>query len=132
MKSRLVVLLFVVFTCSSSAVAGPKHWLAAHKRFIAMEGTAIAAASIHAAGLHHCRRVNGVEPCDAHYGLAWATFGISTGLTTIVLPAAAEGCWKDEGGKWCNLLAYSGSAAQAGWGIHEWTINRPIKLKDKD
>jgi hypothetical protein len=112
------------------AQAGPLDWAKHHKRFLLMEGAAIGAASIHAYGLHHCRRTNGVEPCDAHYGSAWANFGMVTGLNVIVMPAVAEGCWKDDGGKWCNLLAYSGSTGQAIWGIHEWKI-KTFKEKTK-
>jgi hypothetical protein len=107
---------------AGSAQAGPLNWAKHHKRFLAMEGAAIAGASIHAAGLHHCRRVNGVEPCDAHYGAAWASFGFTTGITTIVFPAVAEGCWSNSGGKFCNIFAYTPSTIQAGWGIHEWRI----------
>jgi hypothetical protein len=108
---------------SASIRAGPIDWAKHHKRFLLMEGAAIAAASIHAAGLHHCRNVNGVEPCDEHYGAAWAGFGVSTGFTTIVFPAIAEGCWRNSGGKFCNVFAYTPSAVQAGWGIHEATIH---------
>lgn len=98
------------------------HWSGHHKRFLLMEGAALGAAGIHAYGLHHCRRVNGPEPCDLHYGAAWANFGIVTGLNLIVSPSVAEGCWKDEHGKFCNIFAYGGSAAQAGWGIRESRI----------
>lgn len=116
-------LLFLALFCCSTAQAGPRDWLSHHKRFLLMESAAVAGASIDAAGLHHCRKTNGVEPCTAHYGAAWATFGITTGLTTIVLPSVAEGCWKNEGGKFCNIFAYSGSTGQAAWGLHEWRIH---------
>ena len=119
---RLLILLLLLFALP--AEAGPRHWLKMHKRFLAVECAAITAASIHAAGLHHCRKLNGIEPCDLHYGLAWANFGIVTGLNTLVMPSVAEGCWKGGGGKFCNLFAYTGPAIQAGWGIHEWRIKR--------
>jgi hypothetical protein len=129
MKLKLLI-LFLVF--SPTTEAGPKHWIATHKRFIAIESAAIGAASIHAAGLHHCRRANGVEPCDAHYGSAWVNFGIVTGMNTVVMPAIAEGCWKDGGGKYCHLFAWTGPAVQAGWGVHEWRINKPDKDREHE
>lgn len=116
-KTITAILLF----CAPIVEAGPLNWAKHHKRFLFMEGAAIAGASIHAAGLHHCRRSN-VEFCDEHYGAAWTAFGFTTGFTVVALPALAEGCWKNEGGKWCNVLAYGGSAAQAGWGIHEFSL----------
>jgi len=101
-----------------------------HKRFELMEGAAVAGALIHRYGLHHCR-LGGVERCDEHYGAAWAMFGFTTGLTTIVLPAIAEGCWKDsQDAKFCYVFAYSGSSFQTGWGIHEATI--PIVKRPDD
>jgi hypothetical protein len=106
------------------AVAGPKDWVKHHKRFLLMESAAVAGASIHAAGLHHCRRHTGVENCDSDYGAAWATFGVATGFTVIAMPAAAEGCWKNEGGKFCNVLAYGGSQIQTWWGVHEWQVKK--------
>lgn len=125
MKTK-VFLLFVALALGGSlpTEAGPKDWITHHKRFLFMEGAALAGAGIHAYGLHHCRQ-GGVERCDEHYGAAWQGFAWSTGLTVIVLPSAAEGCWKNEGGKFCNLLAYSGSSFQAAWGFHEWGINAP-------
>lgn len=118
-----LVLLFALFF-AVPAQAGPKHWLATHKRFLAMESAAIAGASIHAAGLHHCRHF-GVEHCDEHYGAAWAYFGIVSGMTVIAMPAVAEGCWKANQGKFCYLFAYGGSLAQTGHGIYEWRVRAP-------
>lgn len=120
MRRFLTLLLLLI--SSTSVEAGPLNWAKHHKRFLLMEGAAITAVSIHAAGLHHCRKVNGVEPCDLHYGSAWAMFGITSGITVIAMPAAAEGCWKGGNGKWCNILAYGGSVGQAAWGVHEWRI----------
>jgi hypothetical protein len=126
-KLAVIAALFL----ATSANAGPLDFIKHHKRFLFMEGAAIAGASIHAYGLHHCRRLNGVEPCDENYGAAWAGFGVSTGFTTIVFPAIAEGCWKSfdsvsstrDGGKFCNIFGYTPSAVQASWGIHEATIH---------
>jgi len=115
--------LFAVFFLATTAQAGPLEWAKHHKRFLLMEGAAIAAASVHAAGLHHCRHLNGPEPCDEHYGEAWAGFGVSTGMTMIAFPAIAEGCWKNGGSKSCDVFAYTPIAIQAGWGIHEWRIH---------
>ena len=130
--------LLLSLALAGRANAGPLDWAKHHKRFLLMESAALGASAIHASGLHHCRKLNGVEPCDSHYGAAWASFGITAGLTTIVLPATAEGCWasvltdankKDEGGKWCNLLAYGGSGAQAGFGIGQWRIHTKPERK---
>jgi hypothetical protein len=107
----------------SSVEAGPKDWIKHHKRFLIMEGAAITGAAIHYSGLRHCRRLNGVEPCDLHYGAAWANFWVVTSLTTVVMPSVAESCWKNEGGKFCYALAYGGPIAQSSWGAHEWRIN---------
>ena len=104
------------------AQAGPRNWLSHHKRFVAMESAALTGAAIHYAGLNHCRKRNGPEPCDAHYGAAWQAYWFTTGLTVVALPATAEGCWRDQQGKFCNLFAYTGSASQAGWGVHEWRV----------
>jgi hypothetical protein len=119
----LLVLLLLV----QPTPAGPRDWIRHHKRFLVMEGAAITGASIHAAGLHHCRHYAGVEACDAHYGAAWAAFGFTSGITVIAMPAVAEGCWKNEGGRFCNVLAYGGSITQAAWGVHEWRIT-PHKI----
>lgn len=124
---RPLTVLMLLLIPLSSAEAGPKNWISHHKRFLIMEGAAIAGAAIHYAGLHHCRHTNGVEPCDLHYGEAYANFWIVTSLTTIVMPSVAESCWKNDGGKFCNVLAYGGSAGQAAWGVREWRIKMPRK-----
>jgi hypothetical protein len=121
---KRLLLLFLAFALGSAADAGPLDWAKHHKRFLLMEGAAVAGASIHAAGLHHCRKTNGVEPCDLHYGTAWANFGIVAGLNVIVMPSVAESCWKDGQGKFCYIFAYGGSAAQGVWGLHEASIRR--------
>jgi hypothetical protein len=121
-RIALFVILALSTFCCQSATAGPLDWAKHHKRFLLMEGAAITAASIHAAGLHHCRHYAGVEACDAHYGAAWGAYGFATGLTVVAMPAVAEGCWKSGQGKFCNLFAYGGSAVQAGWGLHEFSI----------
>jgi hypothetical protein len=84
-----------------------------------MEGFAIGAAAVHAHGLHECRET-GVENCQAQYGAAWASFGIVTGINVIVMPSLAESCWKGDGGKFCYVLGYGGSAGQLGFGIAQW------------
>jgi hypothetical protein len=116
MKMQRLLVLFLFFTFS--AEAGPLDWMKHHKRFLLMESAAVGAASIHAYGLHHCRQT-GVENCQAKYGSAWASFGIIAGMNVIVMPALAEGCWKNQGGKFCNILAYGGSAGQLGFGISQ-------------
>jgi len=105
------------------ANAGPINWAKHHKRFLLMEGAAIAGAGIHAYGLHRCRKLNGVEPCDEHYGEAWAMFGVTSAVSIIALPAIAEGCWKDNWTRSCYTFAYSGSSFETWWGIHEARIH---------
>jgi len=122
MIKRLLILLVLL---TQTASAEPLDWAKHHKRFLLLEGAAITGAAIHAAGLHHCRRTNGVEPCDAHYGSAWVNFAAVTSMTVVVMPAVSESCWKDGNGKFCHLFAWPAPAIQAGWGIHEWRINKP-------
>jgi hypothetical protein len=100
--------------------AGPRHWISTHKRFLLMESAATGSAIIAAKGLAHCRST-GVEKCTGHYGAAWGIYGAGAGLN-FAMTAAAEGCWKSEGGKFCNLLAYGGSAWQTAYGVHEWRL----------
>ena len=119
---KRLLILFLLFALPVKA--GPLDWVKHHKRFLLMESAAIGAAGLHAYGLHKCRHNNGVEPCDEHYGAAWAFFGVVTGVNMVVLPAVAEGCWKDGHGKFCNIFAYGGSAAQAGYGIYQARIRR--------
>lgn len=127
---KKILLCLALLVGWQSAQAGPIDWIKNHKRFLLMEGAAVAGASIDAWGLHHCR-VPGVERCTAHYGEAWASFGVATGMTTVVLPAIAEGCWNDEGGKFCYIFAYGGSTVQAAWGLHEYSLgNRPNDKPD--
>jgi len=121
---RILILVSLCAALGGAAQAGPIDWAKHHKRFLLMEGAAVAGASIHAAGLHHCRHTNGVELCDEHYGSAWAMFGVWTGMNTIIFPAVAEGCWRDQQGKFCNIFAYGGSATQGAWGVHEAAIHK--------
>lgn len=127
MLPRLIVLLLV---CATPAAANPfshaYHFVGHHKRFFAMEGAAIGGAAVHAYGLRHCR-LGDVERCDERYGSAWAGYGFSTGITVVVLPSVAEACWKDDAGKPCYAIGFTGSAVQAAWGIHEYRAFRPEK-----
>ena len=115
-------LLLFALLLPSVAQAGPLDWAKHHKRFLLMEGAAVAGASIHAYGLHHCRRTNGVEPCDEHYGSAWGGFAAATIMTVVVMPAVAEGCWKDQLGHFCDAFAYAPPVIQGAWGVHEARI----------
>jgi hypothetical protein len=114
-RGAIILILFFALP----AEAGPLNWAKHHKRFLLMEGAAIGAASIHAYGLHHCRQ-RGVEKCSERYGSAWQFYAWTTGITVVAMPAVAEGCWRDGHGKFCNVLAYGGSAAQLGFGISQW------------
>lgn len=123
---RKVLLLAAILLTTGRAEAGPLEWIKTHKRFLLMEGAAIGAASIHAAGLHHCRRT-GVENCQAKYGAAWASFGVITGMNVIVMPVLAESCWKNGEGKFCYIPAYGGSAAQFGFGVSQWRKEKHVE-----
>lgn len=128
----VILCLFVTGSAKADPFSSLWHWAGHHKRFLLMEGAAVGAASVHAYGLHHCRRLNGVEPCDAHYGEAWMSFAFATGLTTVVMPALAEGCWHaNDDSKACYPLAYGGSAVQLGWGVHEARISEHAEMLKK-
>lgn len=133
MRRRIVILALAVLALPVAAPANPLgglwHWAGRHKRFLLMEGTAITAAAIHYKGLNHCRKVAGQEACDEHYGEAYGFYWFVTGVNLIAMPAAAEGCWKNDGGKFCYILAYSGPAYQAWHGIYEWRINKPREIE---
>lgn len=119
---RILALLATLFL-ASAAQAGPIEWAKHHKRFLLTEGAAIGASAFTSAGVHHCREVNGVEPCLAHYGAAWATQGFDSGMIVIVFPAVAEGCWRDStpnNSPWCGILSWIPSAAEFGFGVKEW------------
>lgn len=130
---RLLIVCVTILALATPSSANPLsktwHWAGTHKRFLIMEGVAVGAAGLHAYGMHKCRSINGVEPCQSHYGAAWATYGFVTGITVIAMPAVAEGCWKNEGGKFCYALAYGGSAYQAGWGIYQSRIRQPHEVE---
>jgi hypothetical protein len=121
-KHLALAFLLAIF-CSQSATAGPRNWTKHHKRFLLMEGAAITGAAIHYKGLNHCRKLNGPEPCDAHYGAAYGTFWFGTALTVVAFPAVAEGCWANQVGHFCDAIAYVPSGIQLGWGVHEWRIS---------
>ncbi len=127
---RKLALFFVLLLFAGRVEAGPLDWMKHHKRFLLMESAAIGAASIHAYGLHKCRHNNGVEVCSEGYGSAWAFFGVATGVNTIVLPAVAKSCWKDGHGKFCNILAYGGSATQMGYGIYQGRIHEKTERSE--
>lgn len=125
----IAVLALAPVPASANPFARTWRWAGQHKRFLLMEGAAVTGAVIHYKGLQHCRRVNGVEPCDEHYGAAYGYFWFVTAVNVVAMPAAAEGCWKGGGGKFCYAFAYSGSAYQAGHGIYEWRIREPYEVE---
>lgn len=121
MRLMALLLLFAL-----PAEAGPLSWVKRHERFLAMEGTAIGSSAFEAAAVHHCRQRNGVEPCLAHYGEAWATFGVTAGMSTVVFPAITEGCWKGtNNSNWCYPLGYTFPAGQVVFSFRELSEERP-------
>jgi hypothetical protein len=124
---RKLLLLAAILLTAGRAEAGPLDWIKHHKRFLLMEGAAIGAASIHAYGLHHCRSTGSVERCQSSYGAAWASWGIISGMNIIVMPTLAESCWREDGGKFCYIPAYGGSAGQLGFGISQWRKEKHVE-----
>jgi len=121
-------LLFLLLLIALPAEAGPRQWVKNQfERHPTRTAFVIAgaAATVHGLGLHRCRQGD-VERCQAGYGAAWASFGVVTGAN-IVSIATAHACWKDGGGKFCNVLAYSWSAGQLGYGVHYWRNYKPEK-----
>jgi len=116
-KLRRLIAVVLLSAFAQSATAGPLDWFKRHPTataFIAAGG----AATVHAIGLRHCRQ-GSVENCQAKYGAAWASYGAATGINFVVV-ASTSGCWRDQSKKFCSLFAYSGSAAQLGFGINQW------------
>lgn len=126
MKKVVATLVLLLFSCQG-VQAGPIEWIKRQSRehptrtaFVVGVGAAV----VHGLALRHCRQNFGPEPCDEHYGAAWAAFGFVTGANMAMI-GVSDSCRKNDGGKFCNVLAYGGSAAQTGWGIHEATISVP-------
>jgi len=124
---RLIILLVAVLALGCPVAANPFartwHFAGHHKRFFLMEGAALTGAALHYEGLNDCRKRNGPEACDEHYGSAYGFYWFVTAVNVVAMPAAAESCWKGDGGKFCYALAYSGPAYQAGHGIYEWRVS---------
>jgi hypothetical protein len=122
LRPTLALLAFLLL--SGSAQASPKRVLRAIASQFREHPTRTAlilggvAAGVHAGGLRHCRQ-GSVENCQAKYGAAWASYGAATGINFVVV-ASTSGCWRDQSKKFCSLFAYSGSAAQLGFGINQW------------
>lgn len=118
---RILVLSVIIAISAQSAQAGPISWI---KRQFKEHPTrtalivGVGAATAHGLALAHCRQ-GSVEACEAQYGAAWKSYSFAVG-TNFSLIAVSHGCRKNEGGKFCNLLAYGGSAVEAGFSINQW------------
>ena len=121
---RLALALLFAFTVSAPLEAGPLHWAKHHKRFLIMESVAVTASVVHLEGMRHCRTGN-VEHCDEHYGAANAFFWVNAGMSTVAMPALAESCWKNDGGKLCYALGYGWPAYQFATGIRDFRTYFP-------
>jgi hypothetical protein len=122
MTLRPTLALLALLLLSGSAQASSKRphpfrWAKRHPTATAFL-VAGGAATIHRFGLAHCAQGN-VERCQAGYGARWQSFTAVT-VTNFAVVSAAHSCWKNDGGKFCNVLGYGGSAAQAGFGIDQW------------
>src|SRR6266852_3276927 len=115
---KLLFFAVLFFALSPTAEAGPINWLKHHPR-AAKVLAASAAAGIHAKGLEHCR-LGDVERCQAGYGAAWASFGVTTSLNFLMIPISEK-----IGGKQGAVLSFGGSAAQLGFGIHQFRNYKP-------
>jgi hypothetical protein len=119
-----VISLLLLLALAGPAQAGPKRVLRAIERQFREHPMRTAffvaggAATVHGFGLRHCAQGN-VERCQAGYGARWQSFTAVT-VTNLAVIGAAHSCWKNDGGKFCNVLAYGGSGAQAGFGISQW------------
>jgi len=117
---RHTAAILVLLLAAGTAQAGPRNWLhsarlaaVAHPKTVKF-AVAIVAASVHAAGLKHCRQ-GSVENCDGKYGAAWGIFATVTVANLIMVPVSE----KIEGKTgWAVSLGSSG--AQLGHGIYEW------------
>jgi hypothetical protein len=120
MKRLLIALLLF----AAPTQAGPRHWVKTHKRFLFAAGAEAAAFTIQWKGQTYCQRGEH-EACTLGYGgyrsrgFNWFSLGMSGAML-----GAAEGCWKNEGGKFCNVLAYGVPATQTAFGIHDYLSYR--------
>src|SRR5882672_11193711 len=121
MLLRVFACLLLSFILAQNCTANPFDWV---KRQVKEHPTRTAfivgagAATIHFFGLRHCRQ-GSVENCEAGYGAAWASFGVVTGANFAMI-AVSDSCRKNDGGKFCNVLAYGGSGIQTSVGVVQW------------
>lgn len=120
-----IALLTALLLFAIPAQAGPITWVKHHKRFLSAAGAVAGASIIQWKGSSYCQRGEH-ERCDLGYGSYHSNgFKIFTISMDGAMLGAAEGCWKDEGGKFCYALAYGTPAVQAGFGIHDYLSYRP-------
>jgi len=110
---RILYSLVLFLAAPTICFGGPISWLKAHPKTTKLLAAGISA-GVYAEGLHECR-LHGVENCDAHYGAAWATYGVTVGLDLLAIPISEK-----IGGKAGAAISFGGSAAMLGWGIYQW------------
>lgn len=130
MKKLVLVCLILGLWCVRPVQAGPWEWAKNHKRFLLMEGAAVAGAVVQREGIKHCR-LGDVEQCPEGYGETWGWYWAITTWSVVVSPAIAEACWKStDDAKGCYFFAYNGSVYQTSAGIYDWRNFKPKEEKD--
>src|SRR5690242_6734791 len=88
---------FLLALLVTPAQAGPKHWIAHHKRFLFAAGAIAGASIVQWKGASYCRRGD-LERCSMAYGSSHAFDFVATSVSVGMLGVAVA-CWKNGGGK---------------------------------
>lgn len=127
---RKTILFVVSLLFAFPVQAGPINWVKHHKRFLLAAGAVAGASIVQWKGTSYCQRGD-VEQCIEGYGSRRAFNGFSIGLSSAML-GAAEGCWKNDGGKICYGLAYGFPVIQTAFGIRDFLSYKPITSRKVD
>jgi len=115
----------------TASEAGPKHWITHHKRFLTAAVAEAGAFTVQWKGQTRCQQGDH-EACMLGYGgyrsrgFDWFSLGMG-----VAMIGAAEGCWKDNGGKLCYALAYGTPVVQTSFGVHDFLSYRPKRETDE-
>lgn len=113
-------LLSLLLLFALPAEAGPLSWVKRHPLATEIIG-GVVSAGVSARGLQVCHQQN-VENCTAHYGSAWATYGVNEGLHGVAILVGHK-----IGGKTGAAIAHGSNAVDLGYGAWEWHggLNKP-------
>jgi len=93
------------------------------KHFWIVTSVALASNAAPLFGGVHCRDVNGVEPCTAHYGAFYQTWAWTAGISAFAGTGLYHMCRKETHNSLkCDLIQHTITSVNIGWGVHEWTI----------